>query len=752
MTFQPEPHEPSSVKIIAYFDLDKDDFLTQVNHPQSLQNNVIELPVSPNQTLPFTVAANQVLPAALANRFPDIQTFNLIGVGHRSRGKLEIRSNGIYAAYRVNGHRYYLEPDLVSSHYRFYDATEQPRQPFTEQVRELALSPLNINRSAKPQVDGTVRQYRLAIATTGEYSAKFGSTTESVLAELATVVNRLNLVFEVDMGVSFALVEGNDQLIFLDADTDPFDNNTDDIDKVGGIIDQTLGNSSYDIGHVFTTSGGGLASPGVVCRSASKAFGVTGINNPRGDRFYIDFVAHEIGHQLGANHSFNSESGSCAGNRSSRSAWEPGSGSTIMAYAGSCDPENLQSHSDDYFHIGSVLEYRQRLTNGLSGNCGQILSGTNEAPTADAGRDYTIPANSPFVLTAIADDPDNDNLLYNWEQYFVVGNEDGQDPRPVASTSATEMATDDGTRPLFRSWPPTDSTQRYLPRLQDVLQGPDVTVKGETYPTTERTLRFRLSVRDNQGGLVTDETLISVTPSSGPVVVNKPDGNTLWDNDSSYEIQWDVADTDLPPVSCRQMDVWLSVDGGQSFPLLIAEQLDNNGSALLTGLVAISTDNARLMLKCHDNIFYALNSSAFKINITANQPPVAVDDSVTVQQDSVNNRISVLNNDSDPDSGDKLSIVAVEYNGTGSVSIDNDVVVYSPANGFSGNDSIDYLISDLHGLQTTATVQITVEAKIVTPPSIPDTKSSGGSVDVEWFIIVLLLANLFKRRKALCAV
>ncbi|WP_416305045.1 reprolysin-like metallopeptidase [Neptunicella sp. SCSIO 80796] len=731
-----------SLKIIAYYDLDKSELLAQINQQSDESTALIELPDAANNMLRFKLIANQVLPSALANRYPDIQTFNLVGVDHHSRGKLEIRSTGVYAAYRLDGHSYYLEPDPATTHYRLYDGNEQLRQPFVEQVRELDLLPLPQNRAAKPLVEGTVRQYRLAIATTGEYSAKFGADKYAVLAALATVINRINLVFEVDMGVSFVLADNNDQIIFLDADSDPYTNTTDDIDINYTVLNEALGNNGYDIGHVFTTEGGGLASVGVVCRSANKADGVTGSNRPTGDSFYIDLVAHEIGHQLGANHSFNSESAGCEGNRSSRSAWEPGSGTTIMAYAGLCGTENLQNYSDDYFHIGSVLEYRQRLSSGLSGNCGEIITGTNDAPTADAGNDYIIPANSPFVLTAEAADPDNDGLLYNWEQYFVVGNDEGEDPRPNASNSVAEMSTDDGTRPLFRSWPPTDNPQRYLPRLQDVIQGSDVTVKGETYPTTERTLRFRLSVRDNQGGLTSDKTLITVTPASGPLVVHQPDADTLWDNDSGYEIQWEVADTDLPPVSCSQMDVWLSVDGGQSFPLLIAEQLDNSGEAVLPGLGAIQTDNARLMLKCHNNIFYAVNPATFSINVTINQPPSAQDDSASVEQDSTNNRISVLTNDSDPDSQDSIAIVAVEYSGSGTVTIDNEQLVYSPAAGFSGSDSLSYTIADEQGLESSATVTINVQARVVTPPASGGNNTSsggGGSINYIWLVLLLLI-------------
>jgi hypothetical protein len=384
---------------------------------------------------------------------------------------------------------------------------------------------------------------------------------------------------------------------------DPFGGNgTGVINTSTATINGVIGAANYDIGHVFTTGSGGVAGLGVVCGGA-KGRGTTGLPTPTGDAFYIDFVAHEMGHQFGGDHPFNGTGGNCSGgNRNGPTAYEPGSGSTIMAYAGICGADDLQPHSDPFFHAIS-LQQINNYTNG-GGSCSVNTVNANQPPVIDSGSlpsGYTIPKGTPFVLTGSATDPDaGDTVTYSWEEW---------DLGPAAPLSAG----DNGTSPIFRPWPPTVSGTRMFPKLSTVLTG--IALKGETLPTTTRALKFRLTARDQipaRGTTQSADITVNVVNTAGPFQVTAPNTAVSWAQGSSQTVTWDVANTTAAPVNCSAVDIALSADGGQTFPYTLATGVANSGSAGIT-VPTIATGQGRVSVTCASNIFFDISNANFTI-------------------------------------------------------------------------------------------------------------------------------------------
>jgi hypothetical protein len=379
------------------------------------------------------------------------------------------------------------------------------------------------------------------------------------------------------------------------------------LDENQATIDAVIGSANYDIGHVFSTGGGGIAYLGVPCAGGYKARGVTGSGAPVGDAFDVDYVAHEMGHQFGAEHTFNSESGFCGGNRAPSSAYEPGSGSTIMAYAGICSPENLQPNSDPYFHSRSfdqILDYSQNPFGG--DGCAVKTNTSNAAPVVDAGAVYTIPARTPFFMTGSATDADGDALTYDWQQY---------DYDLDASTfSPDETTADDGKRPLFRVFNPTTSPTRYFPQLADLLDG--TTTYGMGDVLTTRALNFRLVVRDGQGGVTHDAARVEAVDTGAAFAVTAPSGGETWPTGSEQTVTWNVAGTNAAPISCSRVDIRQSRDGGVTWPFTPTKSTPNDGSTTVT-LRGAPSSAGRIGVFCAGSIFF--NVSAGDIDV-ANGP------------------------------------------------------------------------------------------------------------------------------------
>ena len=489
---------------------------------------------------------------------------------------------------------------------------------FTCEVLELGAVKTTSSFENKITNDGLLRTFRLALATTGEYSQyqlnrlgiSASATTaikkEAVLSAVNATITRVSGVFENDLGLKFELVANNDAIIFLDAENDGLSNDAPSslINESQTKIDGSIGNANYDVGHTFSTGAGGLAGLGVVCITNQKGRGVTGIGAPFGDEFDIDFVAHEFGHQFGANHTFNGTSGSCSGsNRNNNTAVEPGSGTTIMGYAGICSGQNVLNNSHDNFHSISIAEMTNIISS--SATCAGTSDTGNTAPIANAGLDYSIPKSTPFILKGVATDVDAaDILTYNWEQ---IDNEVGFTIPPVSANGGGAM---------FRSLPSSISPNRYMPALTTVLAG-NTSSEWEVLPSIARDLNFSLLVRDNYnngGGTSRDDMLVIVEDAEAFNVTSQ---NTpiIWDAGSSQTVTWSKGTSDIAPINCQNVSIKLSEDGGLTFPIILSANTTNDGSEVVIVPNNVTTQ-ARIMVEAVDNIFYNINIVNFEIQST----------------------------------------------------------------------------------------------------------------------------------------
>ncbi|WP_339719280.1 reprolysin-like metallopeptidase [uncultured Paraglaciecola sp.] len=609
----------------------------------------ISVPLPNGVNISVTLSPSPILSEELGKQYADFMTYQAQQVDHPENiGRFSISHLGLFGFFRYNNQWMLLSPryqneTLEYASYWYKDAPANseaaPTADFllaeqTFQAPELAQKVITTGDS--------VRTYSLAISTTGEYSQKLGGTTGNVVAELMNLVNRINQVVLVDLALQFELVD-NQNIIFFDAASDPFTNAdaASDIEANQGVVDDAIGNQNYDIGHVLGTNGGGLAYVGVVCNSQYKAQGYTGLNNPQGERFYIDLVAHELGHQLGAAHTFNAtNSSSCEqSSRSVDSAYEPGSGSTIMSYAGICGSQSLQNNSDPYFHSKSIQDIRSYVDSFSGSRCGVETQIDNAIPQVQLSQNaYTIPAATPFVLDGTASDANNDLLTYNWEQYDNGGTQG-------ATSSLSELNSDNGNNPLFRSYNPTSDSQRYFPNLSDVLSGQ--TTLGETYATTDRDMRFRLTARDNKGGVNQQDLVISVASSSESFSIDTPGE---WQALFEQTVTWNMGDTLTSPINCANVDIVLIADSNNPTETIVQLQTPNDGQQNVRA-PNITSAAAKLLLKCSDNVFYTVSDGVFSIiGVDPVAPTIDSQNTITLSEDSQRQIVLADLNVTDPDS------------------------------------------------------------------------------------------------------
>ncbi len=603
--------ELSKEKNYKVYTLDKSSFLKNLKNSISDKKREIIFPTESGEEV-FRVMPNPVLSPELQKKFPQLASY----VGKSLDGKKTVYFStspyGINAVFYEDGTKpIYIDP--VGENYLMYRASSLKKKYGLSCDVLKAKHNSVFKLSKRINNDNKLRTFRLALVATGEYSqyhlnllgilnsATEQQKKEAVLSALQNAIVRVNSVYERDLSIHLNLVDKNDLLIFLDPETDGLTNN--DGYKIvvyesKSIINDAIGFDNYDIGHVFSTGAGGIALPSSVCTN-SKNQGVTGISDPVGDPFHIDYVCHEIGHQFGATHTFNGDTGDCSGeNRNNPTAYEPGSGSTIMAYAGICAPENIQKNSDGYFHyisIQQIIGYVETLS------CPVLKEINNTAPKVEPLSNYVLPISTPFALKAFATDKEDSNLTYAWDQ---LDNEIV--PIPLESTNTGG--------PAFRSIIPTVDNTRYFPNKNTVLSN-QLQNRWEVLPSVSRDMNFVVTVRDNHeigGRTSSQKMMLSFTKEAGPFAVTSQDKYEKWKGGDLQTITWNVSNTDKHPVSCKKVTILFSDDGGETFSHTLAENIPNNGEATIFA-PNIDTQRGRIKIESVNNVFYAVNKAEVEV-------------------------------------------------------------------------------------------------------------------------------------------
>lgn len=586
-----------------------------------ISNKIVSFPTSNNSFENFRVKEASVMEDQLQNKYSNIRTYVAQSIDNPTNiMRFSITPQGLHTMSFISGVGFeFIDPYTKNGNdYIVYAKKDLPRLDqewvchFDEDTEDTTERSFNQTTSFNAN-DGIMRNFRLALACTIEYSEfhwtaaglTAGDTEASkkaaVLAAMVVTLNRNNFIYERDLSVTMTLVANNEDVIFINSDS--FSNNNAGalINESQTVIDANIGFTNYDIGHTFSTGGGGLAQLNSPCTS-NKARGITGSPAPVGDPYDVDYVAHEIGHQYGAPHTFNGNTGSCNGNRTASNAYEPGSGSTIMAYAGICAPQNVQSNSDAYFHQKSLQMMWDNIFIGNSTCAAQTPTG-NTAPVAIAGANYTIPGLTPYKLTGSSTDVNGTGThTFTWEQYDL-----GAAGLPAETNTSG---------PLVRSFEGTDNPTRYIPRLEDIMVDGGVSTTWEKLASVNRDINFRLTVRDNDpngGQTAVDAMTATVNAAAGPFIVTSQNTNQIvWTQGTTETITWNVAGTTANGVNTANVNILLSTDGGQNFDTVLASNVPNDGSHDIT-VPNVSAPYCRIMVEGAGNIFFNVNDYFFAI-------------------------------------------------------------------------------------------------------------------------------------------
>ncbi|MCK5814488.1 MAG: T9SS type A sorting domain-containing protein [Flavobacteriaceae bacterium] len=578
----------------------------------------IEFPNSNGEMEFFMVKEASVFEPELQNRFPTIRSY--VGVSETATIRFSISNQkGLSLTYTSGKHFGFIERDFDNNYIVYNRSNDKSTRNKFECLTVDDISNLKTNSAKttnqKTADDGVLRTYRLALSVTAEYTEyHFGGTVgsgeeaaakASALAAMNATITRVNGIYERDFAVHLSLIAGVDDLIYTNPTTDPYSdykNRKNWNAELQNNLTSVVGNPGYDVGHLFGHAGGGgdAGCIGCVCQDNLKGSGYTSPVDaiPEGDRFDLDYVSHELGHQFGANHTWTTtENG--PGNEGTGANLEPGSGSTIMGYAG-ITTSNVQSHGDDYFHFKNI----EQVTNFVkTTTCDTETILTQNLPVSNAGADYTIPHSTAFILTGNGNS--DGNTTYCWEQNDIGGNGGVETSNPSGTNR---------TGPMFRSYTPSISPVRYMPKIESVLKG-NLFSTWESVASISRDLNFKLTVRDNVvggGQNAIDEMAVTVDGNSGPFVVTSQNTkNIIWTSGTLETITWDVAGTNSAPINTSNVKISLSIDDGETYTELIAST-PNDGSQEIR-VPNTAAPFCRLMIQAVDNIYFAVNTTTFAI-------------------------------------------------------------------------------------------------------------------------------------------
>ncbi|MEM5565565.1 reprolysin-like metallopeptidase [Psychroserpens sp. AS72] len=565
-------------------------------------NIIVAFPNEDGTFESFRVVEASVLSPELQERYPNIKSYAGQGIEDPSAViRFSISPLGFQSMkLSANKPATFIEAITKNgSHYAVYKRADKINynDDFECSVTEEVNNHMNSGMQQRNADDAILRTYRLAVSTTGEYTAYHGGTKALALAAINQTMTRVNGIFENDFNVTMILISNNDSVIYTNSGSDPYTSSANYNSQLQSTLTSVIGESNYDIGHLFAraSNNGNAGCIGCVCVNGQKGSGFTSRTDPEGDPFDVDYVAHEIGHQFGGNHTWTFN-----GNEGTNAQMEPGSGSTIMGYAGITGATDVQSNSDPYFHARSI----EQVTDYIKTTSCQTNTNTgNAVPSVNAGSNYTIPKGTAFVLDGSATDANSgDVLTYCWEQYDENN----------ASTTYPSVTATSGV--AFRSYSPKTDTKRYFPRLSTVKSGA-TSWQWEAVPNVARSLNFRLTVRDNRLGGATnnsDDMQVTVNGTAGPFVVNSPNTNVTWNAGTAQTVTWNVAGTTGNGVNAANVDIFLSTDGGDTYPITLASGVTNDGSHDIVVPNNQGNQN-RVMVKGANNIFFDISNSNFTI-------------------------------------------------------------------------------------------------------------------------------------------
>lgn len=578
----------------------------------SQEGVIITLPNSRGEMERFEMFEASNFDPELQAQFPEIRSYIGIGIDDpKAQLRLSIDPNGVQTmVFRAGKRNEFMEPYSESGLiYASYESSRQKgKMPFTCSTVDHAVSNRLSDEVGDQEImanNSVLKTFRLAISCTGEYGAYHGGTVAGALAAMNATMTRVNGVFERDLAVRLNIIATNNLVVYTNAGSDPY-SPASGIDNWNAELQSTLtsviGEANYDIGHLFGATGGGgnAGCIGCVCVNGQKGSAYTSPLNgiPAGDLYDIDYVAHEMGHQLGANHTYSEI------NEGSGVNVEPGSGSTIMAYAGIME-NNVQNNSDDYFTYRSILQIQNNLANKACANNTPL---SNPALTITSGGNWTIPNGTAFILTG-TNPTNNPGATFTWEQNNTATNQ-------VTGANSICYPTKPA-GPNFRSLPPVSTPVRYMPALSSVLNN-NLTTTWESVLTIQRTMAFTLTARDNvanNGQTSTVSASITTSGSIGPFSVTSQNTSGIsWEQGSTQTITWNVNGT-TGLTGSNNVDILLSTDGGQTFATVLASGTPNDGSHTIT-VPNVAAPFCRIMIKPTGNIYYALNTTPFSIGYT----------------------------------------------------------------------------------------------------------------------------------------